>query len=352
MKMACKNYELIQDIISFSKSAGKLYDKLADLEYNDLVGTKEYYECIDLLRDIHEYETKRWDQLKLNTVYFNDYMNYILRYKNILFQDLLFAIDINNPESEIEYKRFVSFGQSIAAKRNETLCAAELDEDELAEYKKQLEEEYGCEVELVTPEEGGYEDYNELIDSETLAEEKVRNQVELLRNEALSHTYLYYLQEEINKCKNEKTKKYLIKAKYRTICVNEALEKYFLDRGPSFLMPKLFQKCVEVDINKKKNAYQEVYLDFIKADIEESIKELNTIIYTDMPLEQGGGYALLESIYTRACNSINPSAILASDLEVLKQNALKRSQTDYAKSKIMDSFKLNKELTMPKNVDF
>ena len=116
-------------------------------------------------------------------------------------------------------------------------------------------------------------------------------------------------------------------------------------------MPKLFQRCVEADIHNRANAYQEVYIDFLRADIEESLRELDSIQYVDMPLEEGGGYALLEMIYTKACNSVNPSYELDNELQVLKQNALKKSQTDYAKKKILESFKLNKELTMTKNVD-
>lgn len=349
--MACKDYETIQDIIAFSKSAAVIYDKLAEMEYNGLVGSKEYFECIDFLRSIREYEDRRWKNLKLNTEYFNTYISFFVERHKLILQDLLFVLDINNPESAVENKRFVSFAQSIAAKRNESLCAVEFVGPELEEYKKQLEEKYGCEVEIVTPEEEGIEDIDDILDQQDLEDEKIRNDVELKRDEALSHTFLYYLQEEINKCNDEETKKYLLKTKYRCICVNEALEKWFLDRAPNFLMPKLFQRCVEVDINNRKNAYQEVYVDFLKADIEESLKEFDDIQYTELPLEQGGGRALLESIYTRACNSVNPSFSLATELEILKQNALKRSQTDYAKKKILDSFKLNKELTMTKNVD-
>lgn len=349
--MACKDYENIQEIMAFSKSAGVIYDKLADMEFNGLIGSKEYFECIDFLREIRKYEDRRWKDIKLNTEYFNNYMSYVMDAHNLRLQDLLFVLDINNPKEGIEFKRFISFGQSYAAKRNESICACELDQSEIEQYKKELEEKYGCEVEIVSPDEGGYTDMEELIDPEDLAREKEMNEVELMRDEALAHTFIYYLQEEIKNTTDEETKKYLLKAKYRCICVNYALEKWFLDRAPYFCMPKLFQRCVEADIHNRANAYQEVYIDFLRADIEESLRELDSIQYVDMPLEEGGGYALLEMIYTKACNSVNPSYELDNELQVLKQNALKKSQTDYAKKKILESFKLNKELTMTKNVD-
>ena len=347
--MACKEYKLIQDILDFSKSAGVLYDKLADLEYNNLVGSKEYFECIDFLREIRKCEDKRWKEIKMNTEFFHSQMTYQTSAHNLQLQDLLFAVSIM--QDDFEYRRLISFAETYAAKRNETLCACEFTNEELEDTKRQLEEEYGCEVEFVSPEEDEYTDIEEFIDPTDLAEEKERNEVELLRNEALSHTYIYYLQEAIKNAKDEETKKYLLKVKYRTIGVNEPLEKYFLDRAPYFVMPKLFQRCVEVDIKRRKNAYQQVYVDFIKADIEESIRELDTIEYTELPLEEGGGYALLESIYTKACNSINPSCELDNELQVLKQNALKSSKTDYAKQKILECFKVNKELSVTKNVD-
>ena len=347
--MACREYELIQDILAFSKSAGTLYDKLADLEYHNLIGSKEYYECIDLLREIRKCEDKRWKDIKFNTEFFQGQMSLMMQMYKLQLQDLLFALSIM--ENDFPQRRFISFAETYAAKRNETLCACEFTNEEMEEYKKQLEEEYGCEVELISPSEGGYEDLDELIDPTDLAEEKERNEVEIIRDEALSHTYLYYLQEAIKNAKDEETKKYLLKAKYRTIGVNDALEKYFLDRAPQFLMPKLFQRCVEADINRRRNAYEQVYIDFLRGDIEESIRELDSIDYTDLPLEQGGGYALLESIYTKACNSINPSCELDNELQVLKQNALKSSKTDYAKQKILDCFRVNKELSITKNVD-
>ena len=350
--MACKEYELIQDIIAFSKSAGTLYDKLAELEYNNLVGSKEYYECIDLLREIRKCEDKRWKDIKFDTQFFHGQMTLMSQMHNLQLQDLLFAISIM--QDDFEYRRFISFAETYATKRNETLCACEIGKDELEEYKKQLEAKYGCEVEIVTPDElDDDEDFeiDNLVPEIDLSEEKERNEVELLRNEALSHTYIYYLQEAIKNAPDEETKMYLLKAKYRTIGVNEPLEKYFLDRAPYFVMPKLFQRCVEADINRRKNAYQQVYIDFLKGDIEEALRELDTIDYTELPLEEGGGYALLESIYTTACNSINPSYELDSELQVLKQNALKSSKTDYAKQKILDCFKVNKEFQITKNVD-
>ena len=52
--MGTKVFDTIDEIIAFSNSAATLYDKLADLEYHDQVNSKEYLECIDLLRMIKE----------------------------------------------------------------------------------------------------------------------------------------------------------------------------------------------------------------------------------------------------------------------------------------------------------
>ena len=350
--MACEKYNLIQDIIAFSKSAANLYDKLAEIEYNGQVGSKEYFECIDFLRQIKEYENKKWDQLKLNTEFFQNYMEYICRYHNLMLQDMLFALNVLN-DDEVEYKRFVAHGQHIAAKRNETIYADVLSEEDIEQYKKELEEQYGCEVEIVSPYEAGVpeEDIDQYMDKQILAEEEIRNEIELLRNEALSHTYIMYLDDYIKKTKSKRIKKQLLKAKYRTICINDSLEDYFLDRAPQYLMPKLFQRCVETDIKGKEQYYKEVYIDFLQAEIEEAIRELDTIECDELPLNEGGLYALIETIYTRACNSVNPSYDLDSSLQIIKQNALKYSKSDLAKEKIIDSFKLDKKLTMSKNVD-
>ena len=350
--MANKTYETIQDIIAFSNSAIKLYDKLAELEYNGLVGSKEYYECIDLLRYIQEYEDKRYSQIKFDTIYVQDLMERMAKENNVAYEDMLFTLCSINDDA-LGIKRFLSKSQTIAAKRNETMVVRPLSEDEQKRYKEQIEKELGCEIDLQSVTDY-YDDYDQTQDPEyqtELKEEKMRNEVEILRNEALSHTYIAYLNDYIKNTTSPELKKELIKVKYRTIGFNKPLEDYFLERGPQFLMPKLFQRCIEVDIDKKKNIYSEVYLDFLQAEIEEAINELDSILNFDLPLNEGGLYAIVESIYTRACNSINPSYELESSLEVLKQNALKLSKTDYAKEKIMDSFKLKKELTMSKNVD-
>ena len=350
--MANKTHDIIQDIIAFSNSAIKLYDKLAELEYNGLVGSKEYYECIDLLRYIQEYEDKKYAQIKFNTIYMQDQLEYMCKANNLKYEDMLFTLCSINDDA-LGVKRFVSKSQTIAAKRNETAVVRPMTEEEKKKYEADLEKQLGYKVELqsVTDYYENYDESEEPGYEEELQEEKVRNEVEILRNEALSHTYIAYLDDYIRNTKSKRLKKALLKVKYRTIGFNKPLEDYFLERGPQFVMPKLFQRCVEADITRKKNAYAEVYLDFLEAEIEEAIRELDTIENFDLPLKEGGLYAIVESIYTKACNSINPSYELECSLEVLKQNALKKSKTDYAKEKIMDSFKLKKELTMSKNVD-
>ena len=351
--MACKEYELLQDLLKFSKSAVGLYDRLADLEIKGEAYSKQYFEYLDLIREVRKYEERLWNQIRIDTPFMQNYLERICRVKKISNQDLLFCLDSLNNDV-VEYKRLIGHAQTLGARRDETIVAYEISPEEFSKYKRQVEEQLGYPIELLTPEKAGYDRYddmNQFVDEQTVAEEHIRNQIELLRNEVLSHTFIAYLDEEIKKCTNKYIRNYLIQAKYRTICFNDALEDYFVDRAPSYLMPKLFQRCVEADIKGKEKYYQEVYTNFLQAEIEEAISELDSIEYDKLPLRQGGGYVLLETIYTRACNSVNPSADLEGDIEVIKQNALKNSKTDYAKQNIIDSFKLKKELTMSKNVD-
>ena len=42
--MEAKQLQIVNDIIAFSNSAMKLYDKLAELDYNGLIGSKEWYD--------------------------------------------------------------------------------------------------------------------------------------------------------------------------------------------------------------------------------------------------------------------------------------------------------------------
>ena len=343
--------QVIDDIIAFSNSAATLYDKLADLEYHDQVNSKEYLECFDLLRMIKEMEDKKYALLKYDTPFMQDHLAYLYKSHDLLYQDMLFTLT-SIDKKDLGLKRFLSKSQTIASKRNETMVPEMMSPEEMEAYRDEIENKLGGKIEFVQPQEYNYFDCLDAeMDAEEVEKEKRRNEVEILRNEALSHTYIAYLNDYIRNCKSKKIKKELLKVKYRTICFNMALEDYFLERGPNFVMPKLFQRCIEVDIDKKREAYNEVYLDFLEAEIEEAVKELDSIVNVDLPLNEGGLRALVESIYTRACNSINPSYELEGSLEVLKQNALKTSKSDYAKQKILDSFDLKKELTITKNVD-
>ena len=350
--MGTKVFDTIDEIIAFSNSAATLYDKLADLEYHDQVNSKEYLECIDLLRMIKEMEDKKYALLKYDTPLMQDHLAYLYKSHNLLYQDMLFTLT-SLDKKDLGLKRFLSKSQTLASKRNETMVPEIMSPEEMEKYRDEIEKKLGGHVEFVSPQE--YYDNIDYLDAEIDEEERQkeikRNEVEILRNEALSHTYIAYLNDYIKNVKSKRIKKELLKVKYRTICFNMPLEDYFLDRGPNFIMPKLFQKCIEVDIDKKRQAYYEVYLDFLEAEIEEAVKELDTIVNVDLPLNEGGLRAIVESIYTRACNSINPSYELEGSLEVVKQNALKTSKSDYAKQKILDSFDLKKELTITKNVD-
>ncbi len=347
--MGTNVFDIIDEIVAFSNSAVTLYDKLADLEYHDQVNSEEYLECIEILRMIKEMEDKKYAKIKFDTAFMEDHLLYLYHKYGVQNQDMLFTLTTIDGK-DLGVKRFLSKGQTIATKRNETLIPMYLTKEELEKYRDDIEKELGGPVDLIDAQEYCDEAIAQ-VEPRERKKEKIRNEVELLRNEALSHTYIAYLNDYIRNTKSKKLKKELLKVKYRTISFNIPLEDYFLDRGPNFAMPKLFQKCIEKDIKTKFEAYQQIYIDFLEAEIEETINHLNTIVNFDLPLKEGGLEALVESIYMKACNSVNPSSELESSLEVFKQNALKNSQTDYAKNKILDSFDLKKELTMTKNVD-
>ncbi len=371
--------EKFDEISKFSNSAAILYDKLAELEYNGLVGSKEYFECIDLIKCVRKYEDKRFDTIVFDTSFMQKYLEDLVVENNLCDTDMLYTF-ITPKDDNMGMIRLISRVSHLMAKRNETTVIEEIDPNELIQFKDGLQDSFGNTVEQVVDyddeeedyddEEEDYddeeEDYDDELDDDDddlyedieddakkslLKFEKKNNKIALLRHEILSHTYLSYLVDFIKNAKSNELKKALLKVKYRTICYNDALEEFFLDRAPEFLMPKLFQKQIENDINKMKKRYRDVYLRNIQIDMEATLNLLDEIKTDGLPLEYGGLQAIIECLYLKACNSVNPSYILEGEIEVLKQNAIKISKTDYAKEKIIDSFKLKKELTITKNVD-
>lgn len=363
--MEAKQLQIVNDIIAFSNSAMKLYDKLAELDYNGLIGSKEWNDSIDLLRYIQDYENKKFDQLNVESLDFQKHLLKLTKMYNLRGQDLLYTLTTTR-ESDLGAIRFISKEQSFEVRNNIILPDISLSKEEVREIMEELGEDavqfYDDEDNKISSDDFfnykreldddfDEEDEEEELDEKTIEEETDNNHVSLLRNEALSHTYISYLNEYIKNTTDKKLKMALLKVKYRTIGINSTLEEYFLDRGPYFLMPKLFQRCIEVEIKRKERAYKEHYLYCLENEIEESLYEFSTIENPNPSLSNGGLITLIETIFTQACNSLNPSYVLEGNLEVFKQNTLKTSKSDYAKERIKESFSLKKELTISKNVD-
>ena len=257
-----------------------------------------------------DYENKKFDELNVESLDFQKHLLKLTKMYNLRGQDLLYTLTTTR-ESDLGGIRFISKEQSFEVRNNIILPDINLSKEEVREIMEELGEDA---VEFYDDEDNKInsddffnykreldddfdeEDEKEELDEETIEEETDNNHVSLLRNEALSHTYISYLNEYIKNTTDKELKMALLKVKYRTIGINSTLEEYFLDRGPYFLMPKLFQRCIEVEIKRKERAYKEHYLDCLENEIEESLYEFSTIENPDPSLSNGGLITLIETM--------------------------------------------------------
>ena len=341
-------YKWAIDSLKMHKSLEHLYNKLADLEINNKENTQEYKDILNYIKFTNEIIDKKLNDEHIEPQDAYNYKNFLLHLNNSHSCDFLESIC---NLSEINYiKRFYNELYKISLKDEDMIdlnTPLDLDSaiknaiiDELGEdiYQDDTDvyldnDDDTEEVELL--DDIDYDEFKYLLDNITDTKDNL-----------IYNLFYDYLDEYINKEKDEYIKNNLIKVKYRLIYLSKDLEDSLINNGKVKTRTNIYKEI----LIKQESIYQHKYDElFIEPLIDEINNNVNEIINHDKNYYKDKNNIIkniLLIILTKVNLSLNYDPVFKTQMNDFKKDLIKEAKCKESIESIKDSFNLTKSISI------
>lgn len=333
-----KDFKNIADILEVSKQINELYEKLYNLEINNMKDSSEYYNLLNYLKTTINIENKLYNNTCVGANKAKSWFDYILNNKvpeNLLsnFESIILQkYDYN------EYRRMLNFlDKKYETEEKTTIQNLPI---ELSKMFDKLKKEFDDRIDI------SYVDLYSILYFEL--------------NKDIIKTYISILKIYINQEKNKNVKNKLIKSIYDIAFISKNLEQDIIENKFELFNPLYITSGFVSDIN---NISRHEYNIFKKNNIKDIANYQIAFLLNICDIDYNSINKYIESILRKALLRTCFTFLNENDLEDLNisfrdyidsKNFLDKHPYDkISKSEIINCFKkINKDKEIPKILSF
>ena len=335
------------------KSLEKIYNRLAELEIDNKIQTEEYVNLFKLVRYINKRANDELKDVLLCDEDVFDFFKFLQR-KEHLESDDIFTItdlDTNNP-----LRRLISYTNSLSISRHEEISIplhyvdqngnpVDVDNmlsDDMVDTIIEQYAEQGIEVteDMLYTKEQMDEDYKKEI--------LIQDEILMFRDLLFTHTYMDYLQDQINEEKDPEFRAELIRQKYKAIYVCKGLEDEFMKNPIHFTQTRLLQRLVDTHRIGNEELYNDAYLEMLKVVVESDLAGMAEIPEGDYASLQDKAKLTCAILYDKALLSANYSRELDSELYYFSKMCKDEALNKDVKERLEKVYELKKDYSIQK----
>lgn len=315
--------EKLNDIIKFNESLEKIYETLAQLEIDGKTDTQEYQDNISYAKLVVEVIKKKLKSLTATPEEIIDFEKTIGKLNRLNENNHDILVDILELSTNNKMRRLCMQIYYYSLKNGSYII-----EDEYVDesFDKEIIDEY--------------------IDESFMHEDEI----EYLKDKLIANTFMDYLLDAIKEEKDLEIKNELIKIKYRVIYLYEHLEAIFLNDQINFTKTPIIQELFNLKVEENDCDLEEIYIDPVDETIKAELKYLSELNEDYYNSKKNVVRAILRTLYIKTYLSINISKVSINNLDKYKKSIKPKSEN--SKQYIENAYKLKKELTTLKKVDF
>lgn len=318
----------LAEIIQLNKAYERIFNTLAELEVNGQTNSDDYQINLDYLNITKEIIDKRINALDFDEEELMEAEEFIACLNRLDDKNHDIIIDILCLSKENSARKLVNQLYMISRKNNMFVMTDEqpISDDFTEEEKESIEDE--------------------LVD-EIIKEDEL----DILKEDLLSHTLMEYILEAIQNEKNTRVKNELIRVKYRLLFLLDTLGNSFRRNPNNFTKVPVFQELLKIKYTEEKSLYYEDFLEPIKGMLLDFIDTISALDKDEIKGYKDKAKFILFKLYLKTFISIIYDDDFHKEIVEATEQIKEDAKSDFAKKNIDDIFKLNKSLSNLKKVD-